>query len=67
MFTGNHNAKLKWVHDEHCFQFDMSLLGLLTLYLGANFFTPPLVCFFLIVDTFKNVCSILIWTIASPI
>jgi hypothetical protein len=52
MLIGNHNAKLKWVRDELCSQFDMSLLGLLTLYLGAYFFTPPLVCFFFIVDTF---------------
>jgi len=28
MLIGNHNAKLKWVRDELCSQFDMFLLGL---------------------------------------
>jgi hypothetical protein len=35
MLIGSHNAKLEWVRDEFCSQFDMSLLGLLALYLGA--------------------------------
>jgi hypothetical protein len=35
MLIGSHNAKLEWVCDEFCSQFDMSLLGPLALYLGA--------------------------------
>jgi hypothetical protein len=38
MLIGNHNAKLEWVRDELCSQFDMSLLGLFTLYFDAIFF-----------------------------
>jgi hypothetical protein len=35
LLTHSHNAKLEWVHDELCFQFDMFILGPFTLYLGA--------------------------------
>lgn len=35
LFISSHNAKLEWVHDEFCFQFDMSLLRPLTLFMGA--------------------------------
>jgi hypothetical protein len=38
MLIGNHNAKLKWVRDELCFQFDMSLLGSFAQYLGVEIF-----------------------------
>jgi hypothetical protein len=42
MLIGNHNAKLKWVRDELCFQFDMSLLGSFAQYLGVEIFYTTL-------------------------
>jgi hypothetical protein len=35
LLISSHNAKLEWVHDEFCFQFDMSLLRPLSLFVGA--------------------------------
>jgi hypothetical protein len=42
MLVRNHNAKLKWVCDELCFQFDMSLLGSFARYLGVEIFYTTL-------------------------
>jgi hypothetical protein len=35
LFISSHNAKLEWVHDEFCFQFYMSMLRPLSLFMGA--------------------------------
>jgi hypothetical protein len=38
MLISNHNAKLKWVYDGLCSQFNMFLLGSFALYLGVEIF-----------------------------